>query len=83
MTTLKVALGLGVLLSGTVAGQSSIPLYVSATIPPRPCVYPAPCPSSRFADRTTVSVSIRRGQVRYVGPTPEVRRRGDLVTVNF
>ena len=66
--------------AGAGAGQS-VTLRVTATVPPPPCEYPQPCASASLT--TTSKVTVTNEQVRYVGSTPNVTRKGDVLTVNF
>lgn len=62
------------------AGES-IPLRVTASVPPPPCEYPQACAPAPAA--TTSKVTISDGQVRYIGSTPSVTREGEVLTVKF
>jgi hypothetical protein len=71
-----------VLLASVVAAaEQSITLRVSATIPPRPCEYPQPC--APVPQSTVTRVTVDDQQVRYVGSTPAVTQKGDVLTVTF
>ena len=56
-------------------------LRVSATIPPRPCQFPNICDPVPASTQTKVIVD--NGRVSYVGSPPEVKKKDDLMTVNF
>lgn len=61
--------------------QQSIELRVSATVPPPPCEYPERCEPA--PKRTKTRVLVDGQSVRYVGFTPEIRKEGGLLKVNF
>ena len=69
------------LFSGVVLAQQSQQLRISAIIPPRPCQFPDPCEA--VPPGTTSNVTVADGNVHYVGSTPKVERKGDLLVVNF
>ena len=69
------------MVSAALNAQQSVTLRVTATVPPRPCEYPLPCaPTPRT---TTSKVTVSNEQVRYVGSTPSVTTKGDVLIVNF
>ena len=70
-----------VLLGNSALAQQSHQLAVSATVPPRSCQYPENCEPAP-ADATT-KVTIDDGEIRYVGPPPEVSQDEDLLTIMF
>lgn len=84
MRPLRPALLSACLAAGAVlADGASLRIQVSATIPPRPCEYPDPCPRTADAATSTSRAAIVEGRVLYVGHRPAVTRDGDLLTVRF
>ena len=70
-----------VLVGVTAQAAPSIPLRVTATVPPRACEFPEPCAAASTSLRTRVTV--RGDRITYLGSTPSVSVDGDLLTVTF
>lgn len=69
------------LLATGVLAQQSQQLHISATIPPTPCQFPDACDA--VPQGTTSKVTVTDENVHYVGSAPSVKRKDDLLTVNF
>ena len=77
-----------ILLLGLTAGSvfaegASLRLVVSATVPPRPCEYPAVCPKNAEATLSASYAKIVDGRVLYAGARPAITRQDDLLTIRF
>ncbi len=69
------------LLGNASIAQQTTRLKVSATIPPRACEYPDRC--ERVATSAPTMVSVDKGVVYYIGSTPSVTQKDDLLIVIF
>ena len=69
------------LLGNTSIAQQATRLEVSATIPPRACEYPDRC--ERVGTSAPTMVSVDKGVVHYIGSTPSVTQKDDLLIVIF
>ncbi|MDH3440360.1 MAG: hypothetical protein OEM63_06395 [Gammaproteobacteria bacterium] len=65
--------------------EESVILKVSATIPPRPCEHPERCDStaSRAIPAAVTRVVVSEDKISYVGSTPAVEKKDDLLVVRF
>ena len=62
------------------AGDVRLHISVSATVPPRPCIFPDICPQAAATlSRATISVD----RILYVGWQPEVVEEDDMLVVKF
>ena len=61
--------------------QQTAQLNVGATIPPHSCKYPDRC--ERVATSAPTMVSVDQRVVRYIGSTPSVTEKQDLLIVIF
>ena len=68
------------LLSEVRASDMQLRISVSATVPPRPCLFPAVC---RQAPTTLSQVTISDAGVFYVGWQPQVVTVGGFLIVRF
>ena len=68
------------LLGQVQAGDARLRISVSATVPPRPCMFPEICPQ---AAATLSRARISGERILYVGWQPVVVTDGDMLVVRF